>query len=45
MWFTQHIVSHHPFTNIIGYDPDLGRPDSHEQIKFVQVNLFVLSVN
>lgn len=33
MWFTQHIIAHHPFTNIIGYDPDLGRPDSHEKIK------------
>lgn len=35
IWFTEHIISHHPFTNMVGYDPDMGRPDAHEKIKYV----------
>jgi len=32
LWFVQHIIAHHPYTNMKGYDPDLGRPHSHEMI-------------
>lgn len=32
LWFVQHIIAHHPYTNMKGFDPDLGRPSSHELI-------------
>jgi len=31
-WFVQHIIAHHPYTNMVGYDPDLGRPATHAVI-------------
>lgn len=35
LWFVQHIIAHHPYTNMKGFDPDLGRPSSHELIVYV----------
>jgi delta11-fatty-acid desaturase len=45
-WFVQHILAHHPYTNMWGYDPDLGRPDTHARIKegkvpYDPISLFV----
>eukprot|EP01126_Amoeba_proteus_P015308 TRINITY_DN1687_c0_g1_i4.p1 TRINITY_DN1687_c0_g1~~TRINITY_DN1687_c0_g1_i4.p1 ORF type:complete len:300 (+),score=41.07 TRINITY_DN1687_c0_g1_i4:2016-2915(+) len=33
VWFVQHIISHHPYTNVLYHDPDLGRPPQHNSIK------------
>jgi fatty acid desaturase len=32
-WFIQHIKAHHPYTNIAGYDPDLGQPHTHAVLR------------